>query len=239
MLGHTGGPLRFLLLSCGCPPILGGGHAPSRTAAKCACRVDPWTPPRRVALPRAPRLCACNPPDRRCVRNFQSKTARYVILFTPSLSPHFCNSVSRSIGVSRSPRCCFRPNTIHLRVKTATKAATDLEAATDLHVATGPSQSTAAEPSRHALVAGGAARPRAPPAPGSLPPILLPPTMHLRCTLVPLALTLHLVRQPIQDRRRPQVRPSKLKNGAAETGAPSHPPRRASEPRTHAKQHPC
>ena len=57
------------------------------------------------------------------------------------ITPLLQFEVSRSIGVSRRPRCCFRPNTIHLRVKTATKAATDLEAATDLHVATGPSQS--------------------------------------------------------------------------------------------------
>ena len=47
--------------------------------------------------------------------------------------------------------------------------------------------------SRHALVAGGgAARPRARPAPGSLPPILLPPTI---CTLGPLALTWYLPRR--------------------------------------------
>ena len=56
----------------------------------------------------------------------------------------------------------------------------------------------------------------------------LPPcTRAAERPLVPLALTLHLVRQPIKDRRRPQVRPTKLKNGAAETGAASPPCERA------------
>ena len=80
-----------------------------------------WTPPRRVALPRAPRLCACNPPEgpSMCVQLSQwspapplkEAVALQKRMITPSLSPHFLRQlqleVSRSIQVSRSPGCCF------------------------------------------------------------------------------------------------------------------------------------
>ena len=156
---------------------------------------------------------------------------------------------SRNVGVGPELRRSSPPRiqafcdvfTLHCGRKGCTAVARFVTSvATDLFISNGEWTQV---PAQARLLRWLSARPLAPilrPPASCRPYSCLPPcTRAAERPLVPLALTLHLVRQPIKDRRRPQVRPTKLKNGAAETGAPSHPPRRASEPRTHAKQHPC
>ena len=115
------------------PP--GGGHAPSRRSTQNA--PAEWTPPRRVARPRAPRLLeyvratfrrglrfACNSQPNTTAN--RGTVAGHEVI-TRSLSPPFLRQlqleVSRSITRSADH---FEVQTTG--VKTATKAATDLKA---------------------------------------------------------------------------------------------------------------
>eukprot|EP00964_Phaeocystis_antarctica_P034643 scaffold19738_cov48-Phaeocystis_antarctica.AAC.1 len=88
-----------------------------------------WTPPRRVARPRAPRLCACNPPEEpsMCVELSQpSTTAQRAHISSPLLYHPTFEEVQLEVSRSIQPGTLAPP-----LVKTATKAATDLKAATD------------------------------------------------------------------------------------------------------------
>ena len=100
-------------------PLSWGGHAPSRTAAKCACRVDPSTS--GGAAESTSSMCVQPSGGAVDVRaTLSPKPAGTLMLFTPSVSPYFWNS--RSVAALRSTVAA-------LRVKTATKAATDLHVA--------------------------------------------------------------------------------------------------------------
>ena len=112
---HFGGSIRVTALERDVSTFPSGGGMRHRGQQHNA--PAGWTPPRRVALPRAHRLCACNPPEgpsmcaqlktQNHVNNSHSKT-----IHTFFITPLFARGQSQHRGQSQ-PWLLFSSGTTH------------------------------------------------------------------------------------------------------------------------------